>query len=153
MGKIRVVLLGVTMLSSIFVATDIATADPVSLFCVTARLGTGLGAAKVDFVLAIDEVGPFRELAGEARFSAPVAPPGNLIIYAISGTAIPNADGFWVSLSGTGYDVAKTVFRGTFTAQLSVDPSKNTFSYTRQNLDGSGASTSTSTLPITLCTP
>jgi hypothetical protein len=145
MSTIRVVVLVLVMTSSTFV---VAAAETI---CRTARLGSGLGAARVDFTLAVDDQGPFRELLGEARFSQPVAPPGSLIVYAVTGVAIPNEDGTWVSLTGTGYDLAKTVYRSTFTAQLSADPSKNTFSYTRQNLDGSGAVTSTSTLPIIPC--
>jgi hypothetical protein len=143
----RIVPLVLLVLSSTFVATRHAAADT----CVTARLGSGLGAARIDFTLAVDAQGPFTELLGEARFSQPIAPPGGLIIYAVTGVAIPNADGMWVSLTGTGYDLAKTLYRGTFAAQLSADPAKNTFSYTRQNLDGSGAVTSTSTLPIITC--
>ena len=152
MNTLRVALLVLVVTSSTFVVARAAAADAVSPVCVTARLGSGLGAAKVDFTLSDDVQGPFRELLGEARFSQPIAPPGGLIVYAVTGVAIPNADGTWVSLTGTGYDLAKTLYRGTFAAQLSADPAKNTFSYTRQNLDGSGAVTSTSTLPIITCT-
>lgn len=146
MSKIVVLILVVT--SWTFMLTSEAAADTV---CVTARLGSGLGAARIDFTLAVDVQGTFLELLGEARFSQPVSPPGNLIVYAVTGVAIPNTDGVWVSLGGTGYDVARTLYRGAFAAQVSADPSTNTFSYTRQNLDGTGAVTSTSTLPITPC--
>jgi hypothetical protein len=55
----------------------------------------------------------------------------------------------WLSLAGTGYDLAKTIYRGTIAIQLSLDPSKYTLSYTRQNLDGSSPSTSTGAPELT----
>ena len=153
MKTIRIVPFVLAMILATFVGVGTVAADAVSIVCVTARLGSGLGAARVDFTLSVDVLEPIATLAGEARFSQSIAPPGSLIIYGVTGVAIPNADGTWVSLTGTGYDLAKTLYRGTFAAQLSADPAKNTFSYTRQNLDGSGAVTSTSTLPIITCTP
>lgn len=141
-----------TIVAILVVGTGSAAADVFPL-CVTARLGAGLGAAKIDFTLAVETFpnSPMIALSGQASFSQPVSPPGSLIVYAVSGAAIPNADGIWASLSGTGYDLAKNVYRGTFTAQLSSDALKNTFSYTRQNLDGSGSATSTSSIPLTVC--
>ena len=125
-----------------------AGADPV---CLTARFGSGLGAARIDLTVVVDSQVPFAEIAGEAQFSQPVSPPGSLIIYAVSGAVIPNIDGVWVSLAGTGYDLAKTIYRGTIAIQLSRDPAKNTLSYTRQNLDGSSSSTSTGVPEFVVC--
>ena len=133
------------------IGTAVAADD--TTICLTARLGAGMGAARVDFTLhaTTTSASPFYSLAGQASFSQPISPPGSLIVYAVSGVGIPNADGTWVSLSGTGYDLAKTLYRGTFAAQTSNDPTKSLFSYTRENLDGSGSVTSTSTIPIAPC--
>ena len=141
-------------LVAIFVA-GIGTAAAVddTTICLTARLGSGLGAARVDFTLHAQTTtaSPFYALSGQAAFSQPVAPPGSLIIYAVTGVAIPNTAGTWVSLEGAGYDLARTLYHGTFAAQVSNDVSQSLFSYTRTNIDGSGAVTSTSTIPIVPC--
>ena len=129
-------------------AAGAAGAEPL---CFTARFGSGLGAARIDLKVIVDSQAPFAEIAGEARFSQPVSPPGSLIVYAISGVAIPNADGFWVSLAGTGYDLARTIYRGTIAVQLSLDPAKHMLSYTRQNLGGSSSSTSTGVPEFVVC--
>ena len=134
--------------SALAIAAGAAAAEPL---CFTARLGSGLGAARIDLKVIVDSQAPFAEIAGEARFSQPVSPPGSLIVYAVSGVAIPNADGFWVSLAGTGYDLATTIYRGTIAAQLSLNPAKHMLSYTRQNLDGSSSGTSTGVPEFVLC--
>ncbi len=137
--------------AALFVVEPTAAADTPQPVCVTAKLGSGLGAPRIDIEAVVDVRGPVAELVGVARFVQPVSPPAGLIIYAVSGAAIPNTDGVWVSLSGTGYDQAKTLYHGTIAVQLSTDPSKQTLSFTRQNLDGSGAATSTGVPQVATC--
>src|SRR5437867_3082793 len=120
--------------SALAIAAGAAAAEPL---CFTARLGSGLGAARIDLKVIVDSQAPFAEIAGEARFSQPVSPPGNLIVYAVSGVAISNVDGFWVSLVVSGYDLAKTSYRRTIAVQLSMDPANHRHSDTRPDLDGS----------------
>lgn len=126
-----------------------AAAETASL-CI-GRKASGLGGASITMALSTVPYGPFVHLAGQSRFSQPIAPPGSLIIYSVAGTASPNDDGWWLALEGAGYDLAGTVFRGTFAIQLGADPSKNTFSYTKQPLDGSAPSTITGTAEIIPC--
>jgi hypothetical protein len=147
----RGITLTLVVMSALCAPLSATAADDAVPVCVTARFGSGLGAARIDLKLFVDPQGSVSELAGEARFSQPVAPPGSLIVYAVSGAAISNADGVWGSLGGTGYDLAKTIYRVTIAAQLSSDPTKNTLSYTRQNLDGLGAITSTGAPEVTAC--
>jgi hypothetical protein len=96
----------------------------------------GLGAPRIDLHLTASPAGSVFQLTGEARFSQPIAPPNSLVVYGVSGTAIPNADGYWLALTGVGYDLAKQLFNGTFAIQLSTDSPKNTLAYVKRSLDG-----------------
>ena len=120
----------VVMPSSVGLA---AVVDPI-LVCLGTK-GGGPGAPSINFTLIANSAGSFVQLTGQATFSQAVAPPNGLVIYGVSGSAIPNADGFFVSLLGTGYDLAKAVFVGMFAMQLSADPAKNTLTYAKQSLD------------------
>ena len=80
-----------------------------------------------------------------------IAPPNGLVIYSVSGTAIPNDDGFWVSLSGAGYDLAKTLFNGIITIQSNVDPAKSTLTYVKQSLNTSSIVILTGTPELKAC--
>ena len=117
----------------------------------TVRRVTALVLVTISTLALLAGAGGAAELAGQAQFSQPVAPPAGLIVYAVSGTAIANTDGIWASLIGAGYDQAKNLYRGTFAVQLSLDMSKNILSYTRQNLDGSGSITLTGAPEVTGC--
>jgi hypothetical protein len=144
----RIALATVCMVS--LFAGSAAAQDAVPV-CATLTFGTGAGAPRVELKLIADVQAAFFELAGKARFTQAVAPPAGLIIYAVSGTAIHNADGIWVSLGGSGYDEAKTIFRATIAGQLSLDPAKNRVAYVRQNLDGSSPVTLNGVPQITAC--
>jgi hypothetical protein len=126
-----------------------AGAEP-STVCL-ARKATGLGGATITLTLSAQPSGDFVQLAGQATFSQAIAPPGGLVVYAVAGAAIPNTDGWWVSLEGAGYDLAGTVFRGTFALQVGDDPEKSTISYTKQSLDGSSSSTLTGAVEVIPC--
>jgi hypothetical protein len=110
--------------------------------CIGTKPG-GLGAPSINLALVAQNVGSFFQLTGQAVFSQPVSPPSNLVTYAVSGTAIPNADGFWLSLTGTGYDLARTVFIGMIGIQLSADEAKNSLTYAKQSLDAATTQTVT----------
>src|SRR2546427_4549408 len=126
-----------------------AVVDPFPV-CIGLKAG-GLGSPRIDLTVTASQVGPVFQLTGEARFSQAIAPPNSLVIYAVSGAAIPNADGFWLSLTGAGYDLAKNVFGGTFGIQLSADPTKNTLAYAKRSLDGTSTSVVTAGAEVTTC--
>ena len=126
-----------------------AVVDPFS-FCIGLKAG-GLGSPRIDLTLTASQVGSAFQLTGEARFSQAIAPPNSLVVYAVSGNAITNADGFWVSVGGAGYDLAKNVFSGTFGIQLSADPAKNTLAYAKRSLDGTSTTIVTGTAEVTTC--
>jgi hypothetical protein len=110
-----------------------AVVDPIPL-CVGTKPGPP-GSPSINFTLTANTAGTAYQLTGQATFSQAIAPPNGLVIYSVIGAAIANPDGFWLSLVGTGYDLAKTVFIGTFGLQLSADPAKNTLTYAKQSLD------------------
>ena len=126
-----------------------AVIDPFSV-CLGTK-GGGPGAPSINFILIANSAGSFFQLTGQATFSQAVSPPNGLVIYSVSGSAITNADGFWVSLVGTGYDLAKTVFLGTFGLQLSADPAKNTLTYAKQSLDAAAPQVVTAVPEIKPC--
>jgi hypothetical protein len=135
----------------IVVAVAPASRADSSLICIGA-VTSGLGAPKITLTLQATPSGAFFTLAGQARYSQAVSPPNGLLIYSVSGTATPNDDGFWLSLTGAGYNVANEVFNGTFGIQLSSDTSKNKLTYARQSLvDGSILSTFTGAAAIQTC--
>src|SRR5262245_59410199 len=118
--------------------------------CIGLKAG-GIGSPRIELSLSADDHGAFIELVGEARFSQPITPPASLVIYSVTGAAIPNEDGFWVSLKGAGYDLARTVFNGTFAIQASADPAKNSLTYAKQSLDGSSTVVFTGTPELRVC--
>jgi hypothetical protein len=126
-----------------------AVLDPIPV-CIGLKAG-GLGSPRIDLTLTASQVGSVFQLNGKAQFSQAIAPPNGLVIYAVSGTAIPNTDGFWVSVAGAGYDLAKSVFEGTFAIQLSADPTKNTLAYAKRSLDGTSTSVVTGAAEVTTC--
>jgi hypothetical protein len=126
-----------------------AVLDPIPV-CIGLKAG-GLGSPRIDLTLTASQLGTVFQLNGKAQFSQAVAPPNGLVVYAVSGTAIPNADGFWVSVTGAGYDLAKSVFDGTFGIQLSADPTKNTLAYSKRSLDGTSTSVVTGAAEVTTC--
>ena len=97
---------------------------------------SGLGAPHVDLTLVASAVGAFFQLNGQAVFSQPIAPPNGVVVYAVAGTAVRTVDGFFVSLTGVGLDLAQNAFNGTFAIQLSADPARNTLTYAKRSLDG-----------------
>jgi hypothetical protein len=107
--------------------------DPLQI-CIETQ-GGGPGVPSIELTLFATPIGTGFQLTGRVVFSQAVAPPAGLVTYAVSGTAIPNADGFFLSLVGTGYDLARTVFVGMLGIQLSADPAKNTLTYAKQSLD------------------
>ena len=141
MKTLRALSLVVFLTTVVVVPSSVGFAAIVDPFpvCIGLKAG-GLGSPRIDLTLTASQAGPVFQLTGEARFSQPIAPPNGLVVYAVSGTAIPNADGFWVSLGGAGYDLAKNVFSGTFGIQLSADPAKNTLAYSKRSLDGTSTS-------------
>ena len=109
------------------------------------------GSPLINFALTANAAGTAYQLTGEATFSQAIAPPNGLVTYGVSGSAIVNADGFWISLVGTGYDLAKTVFLGTFGLQLSADPAKNTLTYAKQSLDAASTQIVTGVPELKTC--
>ena len=144
--RLSLLMIPVLVLSGVAPATA-ADAFPV---CIGLKSG-GLGAPHVDFTLSAVYYGAFIHLAGEARFSQAISPPNGLIIYSVSGTAIPIDDSFRISLSGAGYNSANTIFNGTFAIQLNVDPTQNTLTYARQSLDASSTLILTGTPELKAC--
>lgn len=124
----------VTIAAVITLSSGLARAEAPTAICIGTQ-GGGLGAPRIDLTLSVVPARAFFAVSGQVRFTQPVSPPGSEVIYGVSGTAIPNADGYWVSLVGTGYDLAKTVFVGMLGLQLSTDPAKNTLTYAKQSLD------------------
>ena len=110
--------------------------------CIATKSG-GLGSPSIELSLIATAAGSFFQLTGQLVFSQPVAVPNGLVIYAVNGTAIPNTDGYWVSLVGTGYDLARTPFVGMIGMQLSGDAAKNTLTYAKQSLDAATTQTFT----------
>jgi hypothetical protein len=112
----------------------------------------GLGSVDIHLTLQVDVQGPFFHMIGSARITQAITPLNAIIVYSLVGTAIPNADGFWLSLSGAGYNVADQVFNGLFAMQLnSGDPTKSTLTYSRQDLEGSPPTVVVRTPQITPC--
>ncbi|HMH50602.1 MAG TPA: hypothetical protein VK548_10245 [Candidatus Acidoferrum sp.] len=152
MKRPRALCLVVFLTTVLVVPSRIGLAAVVDPFPVCIGLkAAGLGSPRIDLTLTASPAGPVFQLTGEARFSQAIAPPNGLVVYAVSGTAIPNADGFWVSLTGAGYDLAKSVFHGTFAIQLSADPAKNTLAYAKRSLDGTTTSVVTGAAEVVSC--
>ena len=84
-------------------------------------------------------------------FSQSVAPPSSVVVYGVAGTAIPTVDGFFLSLTGVGADLAQNLFNGTFAVQLSTDPAKNTLTYAKRSLDGTSNATITGAAEVVSC--
>ena len=118
-----------------------AVVDPI-VVCISLKT-TGLGAPHVDLTLVASPAGTFFQLTGQAVFSQSVAPPSGVIFYGVAGTALRTVDGFFLSLTGVGADLAQTLFNGIFAVRLSADPARNTLTYVKRSLDG------TSNAPIT----
>ena len=152
MKSLRTLALVVFVTTAIVVPTSVGLAVDVDAFpiCIGTTPG-GLGSPTINLNLVATDAGSFFQLTGQAVFSQPISPPASLVTYSVSGTAIPNADGFWLSLVGTGYDLAKTVFIGMIGAQLSADPSKNSLTYAKQSLDAASTVTFTRTPEIKAC--
>lgn len=151
-GLFSLVLVHVLLPLQVLLAGPAAAANPdVSPVCIALKQA-GLGAPSVTLTLSAVPYGPFVHLAGQGRFSQAIAPPGSLVIYSVTGTAIPNTAGWWISLEGAGYDRAQTIVRGTFGIQFNTDnTSPHTLSYTKQSLDGSSSSTLTGVAEIRAC--
>ena len=126
-----------------------AVVDPFAV-CIGLKPG-GLGSAHVDLTLIASAAGTFFQLTGQAVFSQPVAPPSSVVVYGVAGTAIRTVDGFWLSLTGVGSDLAQNVFNGTFAIQLSVDPTKNTLTYAKRSLDGTSNTVLTGAAEVVTC--
>ena len=152
MKTLRVLSLIIAVTAVVVVPSRIGLAAVLDPFPVCIGLKTGgLGSPRIDLTLTASQVGTAFQLTGEARFSQAIAPPNSLVVYAVSGNAIPNTDGFWVSVGGAGYDLAKNVFSGTFAIQLSADPAKNTLAYAKRSLDGTSTSVVTGAAEVTTC--
>ena len=126
-----------------------AVVDPIPV-CIGLKPG-GLGAARVDLTLIASPAGTFFQLTGEAVFSQSVAPPSSVIIYGVAGTALRMVDGFWLSLTGVGADLAQNAFDGTFAIRLSVDPTKSTLTYAKRSLDGTSNTVLTGAAEVVSC--
>jgi hypothetical protein len=152
MNKLRVLLL-IVFVSGVAVGSAgvglAAVVDPIPL-CVGTKPGPP-GSPSINFTLTANPAGSVYQLTGQATFSQAVAPPNGLVIYSVSGSAIPNTDGFWISLTGAGYDLAKAVFIGTFAVQLSADPAKNTLTYAKQTLDAASTQIVTAAPEVKTC--
>jgi hypothetical protein len=152
MKRLRAPFLVVFLIALLVVPSSLglaAVVDPIPV-CIALKAG-GLGSPRIDLTLTASQAGSVFQLNGKAQFSQAIAPPNGLVVYAVSGTAIPNTDGFWVSVTGAGYDLAKSVFEGTFAIQLSADPAKNTLAYAKRSLDGASTSVVTGAAEVVTC--
>jgi len=111
----------------------------------------GFGSVTIDLALEADLHGSFVHVIGSATVRQTVSPPNGEIVYSVSGTAIPNADGFWISLTGAGYNTAKEVVAGLFAIQLSDDAAKQALTYFKQDLEGSPPTLVTRTPQLKTC--
>ena len=83
--------------------------------------------------------GSFFQLTGQATLFADGDFP-NIQNYGVSGTAIPNPQGYWLSLIGTGYYGSYGALGAPVTLirigiQLSQDPTKNSITFAEQSLN------------------
>ena len=152
MKTLRALSLVLFLTAAVVVPSGIGGAAVVDPFpvCIGLKAG-GLGAAHVDLTLIASPTGTFFQLTGEAVFSQSIAPPNSVVVYGVSGTAIRTVNGFWLSLTGVGSDLAQNLFNGTFAIQLSVDPAKNTFAYAKRSLDGTSNTVLTGAAEVTTC--
>jgi hypothetical protein len=109
------------------------------------------GAPTLDLRLQALSYGPFFQFAGEVVVTQAVAPPNGTIVYSVGGSALQNADGFWLSLGGAGYNLANDLFNGLFAIQLSDDPAKRKLTYQKISADGPPPTVFTGTPEITSC--
>jgi len=154
MNTLRALSLVIFVTAVVVVPSGIGRAAVVDPFpvCIGLKSG-GLGAARVDLTLIASAAGTFFQLTGEAVFSQPIAPPSSVIVYGVAGTAIRTVDGFWLSLTGVGADLAQNAFNGTFAIQLSADPAKNTLTYAKRSLDGTSNTVLTGVAEVVTCPP
>ena len=152
MKTLRALSLLVFLITLLVVPSSLGLAAVVDPFpvCIGLKPG-GLGAAHVDLTLIASAAGTFFQLTGEAVFSQPIAPPNGVVVYGVSGTAIRTVDGFRLSLTGVGSDLAQNLFNGTFAIQLSVDPTKNTLTYAKRSLDGTSNTVLTGAAEVVSC--
>jgi hypothetical protein len=152
MKKLRSVPLVVCTIVALVGPSSLGLAAGVDAFpiCIGTK-PTGLGSPSIDLNLIASSAGSSFQLTGQVVFSQPVSPPASLVTYAVTGSAVPNADGYWVSLVGTGYDLAKTVFVGMIGIQLSADEAKNSLTYAKQSLDAATTQTFTRVPEIKAC--
>lgn len=152
MNTFRIVSLVVFLTTAVVLPPGPGQAAVVDPFPVCIGLKTtGLGAPHVDLTLIASPAGTFFQLTGAAVFSQSVAPPNSVVVYGVAGTAIRTVDGFWLSLTGVGADLAQNLFNGTFAVQLSVDPAKNTLTYAKRSLDGTSSTTITGAADVVSC--
>jgi hypothetical protein len=109
------------------------------------------GAPTIDLRLQALSYGPYFQLAGEAIVTQAVAPPNGIIVYSLGGSALQNADGFWLSLGGAGYNEANEVFNGLFAIQLSDDAAKKKLTYQKIGPEGPPPTVFTGIPEITTC--
>lgn len=122
-----------------FIGSVLATASPAMSghsLCISVP-PVALGSASVTLTLETEKYGPFVHVVGEGQRDQALGSPNGSIVYAVSGTGIPNEDGIWYSLDGAGYNLDKEFVYGVFGVQLSGDPTKNTLTLMSQNADGS----------------
>lgn len=140
-------------LAALLLSCSLGLAAGVDAFplCIATQ-GGGPGVPSINLTLIATDAGSsFFQLTGQVVFSQAVSPPASQVVYAVSGSAVPNADGYFLSLVGTGYDLAKTVFVGMIGIQLSAEPAKNTLTYAKQSLDAATTQVVTRVPQIVTC--
>lgn len=148
----RALSLVIFLIAVVAVPSGIGRAAVVDPFPVCIGLkSSGLGARHVDLTLIAFAAGTFFQLNGQAVFSQPIGPPSSVVVYGVARTALRTVDGFFVSLTGAGTDLAQNVFNGTFALQLSADPAKNTLTYSKRSLDGTSNTVLTGAAEVATC--
>ena len=120
--------------------------------CIGRRHETA-GAPSLTFTLIAATAGSFFQLTGAARFADANESPGSVVVYGVTGTALRIVDGFFVSLTGVGLDLAQNAFNGTFAIQLSADPALNTLTYAKRSVDGTSNTVLSGTAEFVTCPP
>jgi hypothetical protein len=125
------------------------------VFSICARLaGPGPelpGASHLDLSLSAFPKGSFVGLVGQVSYQSTTTPPGSIIVYSVSGAASSTGEGWWLSLSGLGYDLARNPYRGEVAILLGSEPGSYTFTYSHEKLDGSAQLAKTGLLTFVAC--
>jgi hypothetical protein len=152
MNRLAVVALVALVTLALIARTTPAGAEDSVPVCLT-KPPSGPGSPTIQIDARAEFHGPlFVEIIGRVTVTQAVAPPNGILVYAVSGSAIPNAAGYWVQLTGTGYNAADEVFFTTIAIQLAGNPADNRITLTRHPIgDASALSVFTGVPQIVPC--